>query len=90
MGAAELLEARSGAFRTISWRAGTKGPLRAEFAAIRVRVADGPVAAGGRHLPGGEAWLVGERRATGERKCYLSDLPPDATLEALAALIKAR
>jgi SRSO17 transposase len=90
VGAAELLEARSGAFRTISWRAGTKGPLRAEFAAIRVRVADGPVAAGGRHLPGGEAWLVGERRATGERKYYLSNLPPDATLEALAALIKAR
>jgi len=89
VGAAELLEARSGAFRTISWRAGTKGPLRAEFAAIRVRVADGPVAAGGRHLPGGEAWLVGERRATGERKCYLSDLPPDATLEALAALREA-
>ena len=55
MGAAELLEARSGAFRTISWRAGTKGPLRAEFAAIRARVADGPVAAGGRHLPGEEA-----------------------------------
>jgi hypothetical protein len=90
VGAAELLEARSGAFRTISWRTGTKGPLRAEFAAIRVRVADGPVAAGGRHLPGEEAWLVGEHRATGERKYYLSNLPPDATLEALAALIKAR
>jgi hypothetical protein len=80
----------AGAFRTISWRTGTKGPLRAEFAAIRVRVADGPVAAGGRHLPGEEAWLVGEHRATGERKYYLSNLPPDATLEALAALIKAR
>jgi SRSO17 transposase len=88
--AAELLEARPGAFRTISWRTGTKGPLRADFAALRVRVADGPVAAGGRHLPGEEAWLVGEHRATGERKYYLSNLPPDATLEALAVLIKAR
>jgi SRSO17 transposase len=90
VGAAELIEARPAAFRTISWRTGTKGPLRAEFAALRVRVADGPVAAGGRHLPGEEAWLVGEHRASGERKYYLSNLPADASLEALAALIKAR
>src|SRR3954463_7526871 len=88
--AAELIEARPGAFRAVSWRTGSQGPLEAEFAAPRVRVADGPVAAGGRHLPGGEAWLVGEHRATGERKYYLSNLPPDAPLEALAALIKAR
>src|SRR4051794_2697454 len=88
--AAELIEARPAAFRAVSWRTGSKGPLEAEFAAPRVRVADGPVAAGGRHLPGGEAWLVGEHRATGERKYYLSNLPPDAPLEALAALIKAR
>jgi SRSO17 transposase len=88
--AAELIEGRPEAFRTLSWRAGTKGPLRAEFAAVRVRVADGPVAARGRHLPGEEAWLVGEHRASGERKYYLSNLPPDTTLERLAALIKAR
>ena len=87
---AELLEAWPEAFRTISWRAGTKGRLRAAFAALRVRVADGPVAARGRHLPGEEAWLIGERRATGERKYYLSNLPPDAPLEVLATLIKAR
>ncbi len=53
-------------------------------------MADGPAAAGGRHLPGGEAWLVGERRATGERKYYLASHPADAPLETLAALIKAR
>ena len=74
----------------ISWRTGTKGPLKAAFAALRVRVADGPVAAGGQHLPGEEAWLVGEHRATGERKYYLSNLPAEASLETLAALIKAR
>jgi SRSO17 transposase len=89
-GAAELLEARPEAFRAISWRTGTKGPLRAEFAALRVRVADGPVAAHGQHLPGDEAWLVGEHRASGERKYYLANLPPDAPLETLAALIKGR
>jgi SRSO17 transposase len=88
--AAELIESRPEAFRAVSWRTGTKGPLEAEFAALRVRVADGPAAAHGRHLPGEEAWLVGEHRASGERKYYLSNLPPDATLERLAALIKAR
>src|SRR5690242_5921688 len=90
VGAAELIEARPAAFRAVSWRTGTKGPLEAEFAALRVRVADGPVAAGGRHLPGEEAWLVGEHRASGERKYYLSDMPADTPLEVLAALIKAR
>src|SRR3954463_10042377 len=50
VGAAELLEARPGAFRAISWRVGTEGPLEAEFAAARVRVADGPADASGRHL----------------------------------------
>ena len=88
--AAELIEARPEAFRTISWRTGTKGPLKAAFAAMRVRVADGPVAAGGQHLPGGEVWLIGEHRATGERKYYLSNLPAETSLETLAALIKAR
>src|SRR3712207_9537195 len=52
--AAELIEARPEAFQTISWRTGTKGPLRAQFAALRVRVADGLVAARAQHLPGEE------------------------------------
>jgi SRSO17 transposase len=90
VGAAELIESQPEAFRTVSWRTGTKGPLKAAFAARRVRVADGPTAAAGQHLPGDEAWLIGEHRATGERKYYLSNLPPDASLETLAALIKAR
>jgi SRSO17 transposase len=88
--AAELLEARPDAFRTIAWRTGTKGRLRARFAALRVRVADGPVAARGQHLPGEEAWLVGEHRASGERKYYLANHPAGTPLEVLAALIKAR
>jgi SRSO17 transposase len=90
VGAAELLEARPEAFRTVSWRTGTKGPLTAAFAAVRVRVADGPIAARAQHLPGEEAWLVGEHRATGERKYHLANHPADAPLEVLAALIKAR
>ena len=29
-------------WQNISWRTGTKGKLKARFAAVRVRVADGP------------------------------------------------
>jgi SRSO17 transposase len=82
------------AWQTITWRQGTKGPLKAAFAARRVRVADGPEVRIGRragqHLPGEEVWLVGERRSGGERKYYLSNLPADTDLKRLAALIKAR
>src|SRR3712207_7030027 len=35
-------------WRTVLWRRGTKGDLRAEFAALRVRVADGAVMSGDR------------------------------------------
>jgi SRSO17 transposase len=78
------------AWRRISWRRGTKGPLAAEFAAVRVRPAEGAQLRNGWHLPGEEVWLVGEHRASGERKYHLSNLPPDTPLEELAATIKAR
>src|SRR5882762_794283 len=45
-------------WHTISWRTGTKGKLKARFAAVRVRVADGPPQRirdkGQQHLPGEE------------------------------------
>lgn len=82
-------------WQKVSWRRGTKGKLTCQFAARRVRVADGH-----RHrmgdgrvqaMPGEqEVWLVGERRTTGEQKYYLSNMPADATLKMLAAAIKAR
>src|SRR3982750_5001634 len=63
------------AWRRISWRLGTKGPLAAEFAALRVRPAEGAQLRDGWHLPGDEVWLLGEHRASGERKYYLANLP---------------
>ena len=82
------------AWRSVSWRTGTKGRLTARFAAVRVRVADGPPQRirdmGGQHMPGEEAWLVGECRTTGERKYYLANLPADTSLKMLARTIKAR
>ena len=81
-------------WRTVSWRRGTKGRLSARFAAVRVRVADGPPQRirdrGAQHMPGDEVWLIGERRASGERKYYLSNLPIGTPIKVLARTIKAR
>jgi len=84
----------SAKWRQVSWRRGTKGRLSARFAAIRVRVADGPPqrigTMGAQHMPGEEVWLVGEHRSSGERKYYLSNLPADTPIRKLAGAIKAR
>jgi SRSO17 transposase len=91
VGVAQLFAARPrAAFRRLTWRRGTKGPLRAAFAAIRVRVADGPLRAGGQHLPGAAAWLVCEHRTSGERKYHLTNHPAGTPLKMLATLLKRR
>jgi SRSO17 transposase len=81
-------------WQNISWRTGTKGKLKARFAAVRVRIADGPPQRirdkGQQHLPGDEAWLIGEHRMSGEKKYYLANLPAGTDLRTLAAAIKAR
>lgn len=81
-------------WRRVSWRRGTKGRLVARFAAMRVRIADGAPqrigSAGAQHMPGEEAWLVGEHRSNGERKYYLSNLPADTPIKDVAGAIKAR
>jgi SRSO17 transposase len=77
-------------WRRVVWRNGTKGPLAARFAALRVRVGDGAVWGNNRHLPGDEVWLVGEWRPSGERKYHLSNLGAGTSLRALASAIKAR
>src|SRR5262249_17733569 len=81
-------------WRTISWRTGTKGKLKARFAAVRVRVADGPPQRirdkGQQHLPGDEAWLIGEHRMSGEKKYYLANLPAKTDLRTSATTTKGR
>jgi SRSO17 transposase len=81
-------------WQTVSWRNGTKGRLKARFAAVRVRTADGPPQRiwnmGQQHMPGDEAWLIGEQRMSGEKKYYLANLPARTDLRTLAATIKAR
>jgi SRSO17 transposase len=87
---AQQMMVRYGRFRRLSWREGTKGALSAEFAAVRVRVADGALFSAGQHLPGEALWLVCERRETGEEKYYLTSHSPHASLKRLARAIKAR
>src|SRR5450830_785084 len=81
-------------WQTVSWRNGTKGRLKARFAAVRIRTADGPPQRirdkGQQHLPGDEAWLIGEHRSSGEKKYYLASLSAKTDLRTLAATIKAR
>jgi SRSO17 transposase len=86
--AAQMLKTAS--WQPVTWRTGTTGALTAEFAALRVRVADGPPQRDGTPLPGEEVWLVGERRSGGEHKYSLSNKPADTPLRALARQIKAR
>lgn len=84
------------ALQSVTWRNGTKGALQAEFAALRVRVADaepvfGPDGASRhRHGPGDEVWLIFERRSSGETKYHLSNYAPDTSLETLVSALKAR
>src|SRR5260370_20828698 len=62
------------------------------FPAFRVRTADGPPQRikdmGQQHLPGDEAWLIGEHRTPGEKKYYLANLPAKTNLRTLAPKIK--
>lgn len=78
------------AWRRISWRDGTKGPLAADFCAVRVRAGDGPETTDRVHLPGDEAWLVAERRSATETKYHLTNHPANASLKTIASAIKAR
>src|SRR5438874_6048294 len=81
-------------WQNVSWRNGTKGKLEARFAAVRVRTADGSPQRikdlGQQHLPGDEAWLIGEHRTSGGKKYYLANMPAKTDLRTLAATIKAR
>jgi len=84
---AMLAEAR---WRTVRWRAGTKGTLEGRFAVVRVRVADGPADGDDDHLPGQPAWLVGEERSGGERRYYLTSHPAETPRRTVVRALKAR
>jgi SRSO17 transposase len=68
------------AWETVTWGAGTAGPLTAQFCALRVRPPTGR----------GERWLLCERSATDQRKYYLLHLPATTALVDLVALARSR
>lgn len=76
-----------GEFQRLSWRMGTKGPLEADFAAVRVRSAERRTK---KLPPGEEEWLVIEREKTGEYKYYLSSMSARSTLKSIVRLAKMR
>jgi SRSO17 transposase len=80
------------ALHTVTWRAGSKGPLRSRFAALRVRPAGVRIrrAHAGEELP--ECWLLAEW-PPGESEpttYWLSTLPGDLPLRRLVRLAKIR
>src|SRR5665811_2079736 len=81
-------------WHTVRLRNGTKRRLKARLSQVRAVRADVPpqriMDKGQQHLPGDEAWLIGENRMSGEKKYYLASLPAGTDLRTLAATIKAR
>lgn len=85
------------AWQTVSWREGTKGTLRKQFAALRAHRATGnPTAqrpSQSRMSTGPQGWLLAERPMpgeAGESKWYYANLPQDTPLSRLVALAHAR
>jgi SRSO17 transposase len=89
--AAETLAAGlpAGAWRTVTWREGTAGPLSSRFAAVRVRPAHDDFRLS---EPRAEEWLLAEwpEGESEPTKYWLSTLPEAATLEELVATAKLR
>jgi SRSO17 transposase len=70
------------AWRRVCWAQGTKGPMAARFAALRVRPTKSRT----------ECWLLCERPLVthGERKAYLLNLPASAALKDLVRVARGR
>lgn len=77
------------AFRSVSWRAGTKQPLRSRFASVRVRPAHRDY---WQDQPYDERWLLIEWPKTEAEPTHywLANLPPDTKLKDLVAIAKQR
>jgi SRSO17 transposase len=69
------------AWHRIRWGRGTKGPLEARFAAVRVRIPKSR----------SERWLLCEESLVdGERAYYFSNLPPATSLKTLVRIARSR
>lgn len=87
------------AWQAVTWREGGKGPMRKEFAALRMHWGKGCQARSlddSRTATSAEGWLVGERplakegATDGETLYYFSNLPTETSLQDLATAVRAR
>ena len=76
----------AGAWKRIAWRLGTKGPMRADFAAMRVV----PAHRWSERKQRSTCWLLCERLRDGSFKFYLSNLPEDTSLKRLVDVAHTR
>ena len=79
--------AAAGSFKRVCWRMGSKGPLEAHFAAVRIRSAEKRTK---KKPPGEEEWLLIERESNGDFKYYLSSMSARASLKTIVRLAKMR
>ncbi|HYU73473.1 MAG TPA: IS701 family transposase [Ktedonobacteraceae bacterium] len=83
-------------WQTITWREGSRGPMRKQFVAVRMHWAMGTAARtreDQRVYTGAEGWLIGEKPLPGEEgecKYYFSNLPAEMRLEQLVPLVRGR
>ena len=87
---AELAETLPpGAWRSITWRQGTRGAMRSRFACVRVRPAHRDQ---NRHEPRPEEWLLMEwpRGEPSPIKFWLSTMPPETPITQLVRLAMMR
>lgn len=79
----------SSAWRTVTWRHGTRGAQSSRFAALRIRTAHRHTAG---HPPGNEQWLLCEwpKRAAEPTTFYLSNLRASTSRRRLVYLAKLR
>jgi SRSO17 transposase len=77
------------AYRTVTWREGTRGAMRSRFARVRVRPAHRDTQ---RHTPRPEEWLLIEWPSDEEEptKYWLATLPARVTMRALVDTAKLR
>ncbi len=84
-----VADEQRGKFRSVSWRQGSRGPMRGRFLARRVQTAHGYVEG---EASGTEVWLLiewpeGEAQPT---KYFLCDLPRSLSLKRLVAVAHGR
>jgi SRSO17 transposase len=84
-----VAEGRRAKFRAVTWRQGSRGPMRSRFLARRVQAAHGYVEG---EAPGKEVWLLIEwpEAESQPTKYFLCDLPRSLSLKRLVAVAHGR